>query len=289
MLRTARTKIADKVSKIEATEDFHFAKWLRAPLIHESEVTEIYFSEEVENFPVEQLIAPNSLKLKFRLPFHKIPEIRQSYLLDKPKAYLIFFGLAKPQLFTMKEKVLSEPEIIDLKSALPQAPEVIDQSSIFIAQTPELYDQSSIFTTKPPESYDQNVSFSDIAVKEIPLLIAPPEITDELANLIPEIYNIELLNVEKFDHTLVISKNIEIDNFQLPEINKIDVPGIDDIINSSASSYSVPIEEMLQADVQFYSPSFEIAHPVFKVKIDIPKTVVKKVVIKSKKSGAFYY
>ena len=39
---------------------------------------------------------------------------------------------------------------------------------------------------------------------------------------------------------------------------------------------------MLQADVQFYSPSFEIAHPVFKVKIDIPKTIVKKVVIKQK-------
>jgi len=268
MLRTARTKIADKVSKLEVAEDFHFTKWLRTPLIYESEVTEIYFSEEVENFPVEQLTDPNSLKLKFRLPVHKIPEIRQSYLLDKPKAYLIFFGLAKPQLFTMKEKVLSEPEIIDLKSALPQAPEVIDQSSIF--------------TTKPPASYDQSVSFFDIAVKEIPLLIAPPEITDELANLIPEIYNIELLNVEKFDQTLVSTKNIDIAEIQLPVINKIDVPGIDNIINSNTSTYSVPLEEILQADIQFYSPSFEIAHPVFKVKIDIPRTVVKKVVIKQK-------
>ncbi len=65
-------------------------------------------------------------------------------------------------------------------------------------------------------------------------------------------------------------------------INKIEVPGIDNLINSTTESYSVPIEEMLQADVQFYSPSFEIAHPVFKVKIDIPRTVVKKVVIKQK-------
>ena len=282
MIRAARTKIASKVSKIEATDDFHYAKWLRAPLIYEGEVTEIYYSEEVENIPVEQLIAPNSLKLKFRLPIHKIPEIRQSYMLDKPKAFLIFFGLARPQLFTMKEKVLSPPEIFDLRSALTQVPEVIDQSSIFIAQAPVLYDQSSVFIAKPQQSYDQSVSFTDITVHQIPLLLAPPEITDELANLTPEIYNIELLNIEKFDHTLVDSKNYEIDKIPLPAINKIDVPGIDNLINSSTESYSIPIEEILQANVQFYSPSFEMAHPVFKVKIDIPRTVVKKVVIKQK-------
>jgi hypothetical protein len=296
MLRTARTKIADKVSKLEVSEDFHYAKWLRVPKVHTADVTELYCLDEVENFPVEQLIAPNSLKLKFRLPNYKIPEIRQSYLLDKPKAYLIFFGLARPQLFTMKEKVLSLPEVIDLKSALPQIPEIIDQSSVFIAQAPALYDQSEIFIAKPPESfdqsskfkvdtgqsYDQNVSFTDVVVHDVPMLITPPEITDELANLIPEIYNIELLNVEAFDDTVVNSKIINIEEFSAPKLNKIEIPGIDNIINSTTESYSVPIEEMLQADVQFYSPSFEIAHPVFKVKIDIPRTVVKKVVINQK-------
>ncbi len=310
MLRTARTKIADKVSKLETSDDFHYAKWLRAPKIIESEVPEIYYSDEVEDFPVEKLIAPNSLKLKFRLPNYKIPQIRQSYLLDTPKSYLIFFGLARPQLFSMKEKVLSLPEIINLNSALPQAPEVIDQSSIFIAQvprlfdqtpffianTPELYDQSSKFNTEPPESYDQttqflvnastsydqNISFSEIDVHDVPLLISPPKITDELANLIPEIYNIELLNVEKFDNTVINSKNIEIERFALPAVNTIDVPGIDNLIESTTESYTIPFEEMLQADIQFYSPSFEIAHPVFKVKIDVPKTIVKKVVIAQK-------
>lgn len=296
MLRTARTKIADKVSKLEVSDDFHYAKWLRVPQIHTADVTELYSVDEPENFPVEQLVAPSSLKLKFRLPFYKIPEIKYSYLIDKPKAYLVFFGLAKPRLFTMKEKILSEPEVINLNSALPQFPEIIDQSSVFIAQPPALYDQSSKFIAastesydkseqfiaKPGPSYDHNVSFADITVADIPLLITPPVVTDELSNLIPEIYNIELLNVEKFDQSLVDSKKYEIDNIMLPVINKIDVPGIDNIINSTTSSYSVPIEEMLQADVQFYSPSFEIAHPVFKVKIDVPRTVVKKVVIKQK-------
>ena len=108
---------------------------------------------------------------------------------------------------------------------------------------------------------------------ETPLLISPPKITDELANLTPEIYNIELLNVEKLDHTLINSNNVEIEKFPIPALDKIDVPGIDNLFENMTESFSIPIEEMLQADVQFYSPSFEIAHPVFKVKIDIPRRI----------------
>jgi len=296
MIRNAREKIASKVSKFEATDEFVFAKWLRVPKITTADVKELYTVDEPENFPVEQLNIPNGIKLKFRLQLHKIPEIRQSYIIDKPKAYLIFFGLTKPQLYVMKEKVLVKPEVINLNSALPQIPEILDQSSIFIAQQPALYDKSSVFIAEAPESFDlsgqfavdpvasfdQNIGFTNVSVNEVPLLITPPVVTDELANLIPEIFNIELLNIEKFDHTLVDSIGYLIDKLPQTIINKIDVPGIDDILKSSTTSFSVPIDEMLQADVKFYSPSFEIAHPVFKVKIDIPKTVVKKVVIKQK-------
>ncbi len=296
MIRTARQKIASKVSKLELTDEFHFAKWLRVPRIENGEDTQIYFSDEVENFPVEKLAAPGALKLKFRLPANKIPEIKQSYLLDKPRAYLIFFGLTRPQLYTMKERVLALPEITNLQSALPQIPKIIDQSSIFIAQLPVLHDQSEKFISKIPNSFDQSslfkvdivesykhsVNFSDVTITEMPLLIKQPIVTNELENLIPEIYNIELLNKEKFDDASVVSKQVEIDEFNLPLTNKINVPGIDNLINSIIESFSIPIEEMLQADVQFYSPSFEIAHPVFKVKIDVTKTVVKKVVIKQK-------
>ncbi|HEX9253687.1 MAG TPA: C-terminal helicase domain-containing protein [Ignavibacteriaceae bacterium] len=296
MIRTAREKIATKVSKLEVADDFHFAKWLRPPKIHTADVTELYSIDEVENFPVEQLTAPNSIKLKFRLAAYKIPEVRHSYLLDKPKAYLIFFGLTRPRLFTMKEKILSAPEIFNIKSAIPQAPEIIDQSELFIAKAPELIDQSSKFIATPPASYDKssqfffiqdpsydlNFTFSNVKVHETPLLMSPPKITDELANLTPEIYNIELLNVEKFDHTLINSNDINIEKFPIPALIKIDVPGIDNLVESITESYAVPFEEMLQADVKFYSPSFEIAHPVFKVKIELPRAIVKKVVIKQK-------
>ncbi len=54
-------------------------------------------------------------------------------------------------------------------------------------------------------SYDQNVSFTDVRSFMKFHSYITPEITDELANLIPEIYNIELLNVETFDDTFVNS------------------------------------------------------------------------------------
>ncbi len=296
MIRTAREKIAAKVSKFETIEDFHYTKWLRVPQIDIGEVAEISYSEEVEDFPVEKLIAPNSIKLKFRLPLYKVPDIKHNYIIIGPKAYLIFFGISRPQLFTMKEKILSVPEIKNLDSTFPKVPKVIDKSPLYIAKPAKVIDHSSDFIPEPSAVYDQssefivtNVptfdkseNFSDSSVIDIPLMMSPPIVTDELANLTPEIYNIELLNVEKFDNTVVDSKNYKIDEITVPELNKIDVPGIDNILNSIADSYSVPFEDMTQADVQFYSPSFDIPHPVFKVKIEIPKTVVKKVVIKHK-------
>ena len=81
---------------------------------------------------------------------------------------------------------------------------------------------------------------------------------------------------------MVNPNEIKIHHFDEPRIDKIDVPGIDDIVNSTITSVYVPFEELAQADVKFYSPTFEIAHPVFKVKTDLPKTIVKKVVIKQK-------
>ncbi len=297
MIRSARAKIANKVAKIEVTDDFHFAKWLRAPVIITPEVRAVDYSEVIEGINVGELKVPTALKLKFRfdIPNH-LPHIRQKYKLDKPKAYLIFFGLTRPQLFTMKENLLSYPQLTDFKSEMPQIPDVIDQSSVFITKPVPSYDQSSVFILKTSYSsdqssvssiqtvvsYDQNLNFANVSIREITLLITPPKISSELANLVPEVYNIELLNVEKFDPTLVNYREYKIEYFAEPQIVKINVPDIDNIVNSTTTSINVPFEEIPQADVKFYSPTFEMAHQIFKVKIDLPKTVVKKVIVKQK-------
>ena len=297
MIRTARERIASKVSKFEATDDFHFSKWLRAPRIIAPQVTEIDYSDIVDEFEIEKLKIPNSIKLKFRFAIIKaLPDVIEKYRLEKPKTYLIFFGLTKPQLFTMKENLLTYPLMRDFKSEMPQIPDIIDQSSVFIAKPVPLFDQSSVFILKAGSSidessffsfqttdtFDQKINFTNVSVKELPLFITPPQITDELANLVPEVYNIELLNVEKFDQNIIDSHEYKIEEFVLPKLSEIDIPGIDNLIKSTTTTISMPVDEMLPADVKFYSPSLEIAHSIFKVKINIPKTIVKKVVIKQK-------
>lgn len=296
MIRTARSKIASKVARIDQTDDFHFAKWLRPPRITSPEVNALYFSEVLDGYEVEQLKIPNSLKLKFRLHVNDVPAVRHKYLLEKPRALLIFFGLTRPQLFTLKEPLLDEIEIFSLNSELPQIPEIIDQSSVFIGKPANVIDQSSVFIVKEAKAFDRTSEFAMQSVehsqpgfeiqkettKEIPLLINLPEVKDHLADLVPEVYNIDLLNIDQFEKDLSVTDNLVSAYTALPDINKINVPGIDDILNSTSVSHYIPFEYLQVADVQFYSPSFEIAHPVFKVRIDMPRTVVKKVVVNQK-------
>ncbi|MDY0083918.1 MAG: helicase-related protein [Ignavibacteriaceae bacterium] len=296
MIRTARSKIASKVAKLDLTDDFHYAKWLRPPRIESPEVKALYFSEVLDGYEAEQLKIPNSLKLKFRLSVIDIPDLRHEYLLEHPRAYLIFFGLTKPQLFTLKERLLDEIKIYSLNSQLPQIPEIIDQSSLFIGNPAKVVDQSSVFIVNKPDTVDKSDLFvlpleehsqPDFEIeqeptKEIPYMISLPEVKDHLADIVPEVFNIELLSIEQFEETLSISDNLNNSNISLPDVSQIKVPGIDDIINSAAVSHYIPFDYLIPADVQFYSPSLDIAHQVFKVRIDLPRTIVKKVVVKQK-------
>lgn len=311
MIRSARTKIASKVAKIESSDDFHYAKWLRAPKISAPPVEVLYFYQVLDGYEIEQLKVPNSLKLKFRLPLdEELPSLKQKYKIEKPKSYLVFFGLTRPQLFYSKENLLSAPSITDYKSHLQAKPKIIDQSPIFIAKSSETINQSSHFIVKQAETidqteiflikasdsidlsrnfliaignlYQQNFVIPGSLVYDISFNIVLPEITDHLANLIPSVYNIELLNAEQFKTDSIDSNSYNIESFKNPSIEKIKVPGIDDLINTTIATEYIPIDEMAQANVIFYTPTFEIAHPVFKVKIDMPKTVVKKVVVKQK-------
>ncbi|MDT3697070.1 MAG: C-terminal helicase domain-containing protein [Ignavibacterium sp.] len=296
MIRTARSKIASKVAKIDLTDDFHFAKWLRPPRIKNHEVKALYYSEVLDGFEVEQLKLPNSLKLKFKLDILDIPALKQKYLLEHPRAYLIFFGLTKPQLFTLKERLLDEVKIYSLNSQLPQIPKVVDQSSLFIGEQTKVLDQSPLFIVSKSETSDKSDTFilqsvphsnpdfeiEEKPIKEVPYLISLPEVKDYLADLIPEVFNIDLLSVEQFEESLSISDDLNNSYISLPDVAQIKVPGIDDIINSTAVSHFIPFDYLIPADVQFYSPSFDIPHPVFKVRIDLPRTIVKKVVVKQK-------
>jgi hypothetical protein len=290
MLRSARSKIATKVAKIESIDDFQFSRWLRVPPIHEEEVYPLVSYDDVKEFEVEQLKLLSIFKLKFLIYKESLPEYKVKFKVDKPKAYLIFFGLARPQLFQMKEKFLKEPKLSDFNSKFIKDNDVVDQSDVFIC--------------KPANTIKYDYEFSNLETKHILLLIhetktsdelkniSEPEIsdqlkkidlpivTDHLASLVPEIYNIELLNNEKLENIIIDSKNYEVKKLKLPMVDKIEVPDISDIVKSYVKSVSIPVEKIASPDLKYFSPDLSASSQIFKVKIDSPKTIVKKVVVK---------
>lgn len=292
MLSKTRSKIATKVAKIEVAEDFEFSRWLRVPKIHQQEVEPLISYDDLKEFKIEKITPPTLIKLKFKLQTVSILTSKPFLGVTKPKAYLIFFGMTKPRLYEMREKFLRAPELKDYNEGLNIYEKVIDQSDIFIVKPAKV------------ENYDYN--FADTSLTEFPLFtelpdckdhlnkieepdlsdhsvnIPTPVITDHLASLVPQIYNIELLNEEKLNNLVVSSINFEVKKLDLPAVDKIMVPAIDDIIKSSTSSFSIPIENLKLPATQYYSSEINFSSHIYKVKIDSPKSIVKKVVVKQK-------
>lgn len=292
MLRSTRSKIATKVAKIETTDDFQFSKWLRAPAIHQEEVVQLVSYDDIEEFKIEQLQLPTQLKLKFKFQSVQVLTSKPFLNVLKPKAYLIFFGLTKPRLYEMKEKFLKQPDLKDYNSTFNFSQQVIDQSDIFIVKPAASIKYDYNFTASDlenipllissPDTIDHQKNIETPAINDQLKTIPVPVVTDHLASLVPEIYNIELLNNEKLENIIIDSRNFEVKKLKLPMVEKIEVPGIDNILQSSTTSVSIPLEEILSPEVKYFSSAINFSSQIFKVKIDSQKTVVKKVVIKQK-------
>lgn len=292
MLRNARSKIANKVAKIESTDDFQFSKWLRVPpIIYQEEVYPLVsYDDDIKSFDVEALNLPAIYKLKFLIQKESLPEYKVKFKVDKPKAYLIFFGLAKPQLFQMKEKFLKNSTLTDFNSKLLYEINIIDQSDVFICRPAKViehqYEFSSSSIVNIPllitesKIYDELKDFQSVEVTDQLKRIELPEITDHLASLVPQIYNIELLNNEKLENIIIDSRNYEVKKLKLPKVDKIEVPDISDIVKSYVKSVSIPVEKLFLPDVKYFSTEVSASSQIFKVKINSPKTIVKKVVVK---------
>lgn len=292
MLRSARSKIATKVAKIEVTDDFQFSKWLRVPQVFNEEIYPLVSYDDVEELKIEGFKVPTLLKLKFKFSAISVLTSKPFLTVVKPKAYLIFFGLTRPQLFELREKFLKLPEMTDFNSTFSFSDEVIDQSDIFIVKpaTTKKYDYNFTGISSKNEStlieYPIVVDYPEIIPEPIITdqlkSIQAPVVTDYLASLIPEIYNIELLNDAKLENIVIDSRSFDVKKLKLPIVDKIEVPGIDDILESSTTSFLVPLDEIIKPEVKYFSSEINFSSQVLKVKSDLPKTVVKKVVIKQK-------
>lgn len=290
MLRSARTKIATKVSKLETADDFQFSRWLRPPQLFNEQLTPLKTYDEVKSFKIEKFQIPTLLKLKFKLQEISVLNSKSFLTIVKPRAYLIFFGLTRPQLFTMREKFLKEPLLNNYNSAFLFNHQVIDQSDIFIVKPAETirYEYSGketistsiSFNSELPSIKEYHDLLNESRISDVQVAIPVPVITDHLASLVPEIYNIELLNEEKLENIVIDSRSFDVKKLRLPIIDRIEVPGIDDILKTSAKSYSIPLGVINKPELKYFSSEINLSSHIYKVKSGFLKTVVKKVVIK---------
>jgi len=267
MVSKFRTKVASIVSKIDDADDFNFTNWLRAPKVRFKDKEVILDSAETINIYIEKFEVYFFEDFPLHFPNPKVSKLKQIIHINKePKVFLVFFDLGRPKLFSLRKNLFSKPAVINYNSSLPQIPEVIDQSIAYIAKAPNIFSFAFFYP--------------NVRTNKIPLLMNLPETKDLLSNLSTEIFNFELLHKNKLVDQNISSSKFDIEDFVLPELIKIVVPGIDDLLKSVTVSKTIPIEDINLTEVKMFDPVFTCTTSIAKLKIPSTKTVIKKVVFK---------
>ncbi len=231
MLKKVRKTVASSVSKIEYSDYYEFSKWLRTPSLTHIEFGELNLLDVPELIQIGELEIPISHKLKFQFSQNKLLPTRDKLVIKRAKAALVFFTIAKPNSVSLKNKLLIADEEIVRKNF------VID---ITVKVLPYNFSISSVpvklvnFIYKPAVENIKQVDYeiNQPNVKSHSLLVEPPVIDDKLAELVPEVYKIELLNDQLLTVQNLINLThyiIDISNLPAPEIKRYLIPGIDDL------------------------------------------------------------
>lgn len=259
MLKKVRKKVASSVSKIEYTDYYEYSKWLRIPVLSEIDFGTLDNLNQVTEVKIEDLVIPISHKLKFLHQQTKIIPLHEKLNFKRPKAALVFFTIAKPHNVSFKEKLLKSDEETIRKNFFIEIITQITPYDINISS-----EQTKHFS----------FSFKNPVLINYELFVETSVSDDKLAEFIPKVYQIEMLdtNLLKPENLIDLSHFIvDIKNLPLPEVKKYMIPGIDD----------------LSTHVISYRP--ERIHPPAEIKIEFSKemkvTISKSPKIEFKKTA----
>jgi SNF2 family DNA or RNA helicase len=275
MLKKVRKKVATSVSKIEYTDYYEFSKWLRIPVLTHIEFGILNSLNDTTDVPFGSFELPITYKSKFLFPPTKITPIREKLTLKRAKAVLVFFAIAKPQQISFRNKLLSYDEETLKKNFLI---EIITQIfPIEFSLSPGFSNSYKFnFSVTRDITKVYTFSLSEPEINSVDLLVQPPEIHNKLSELIPEVYNIELLNENNLmnEKTFDLSQHIiDIDNLPLPEVKRFMIPGIDDLATHVINYKPERIHPSKVSELKF-SKEFRVS--VSKSpKIDFKKTTTK--------------
>ncbi|MCU0405660.1 MAG: hypothetical protein MUE64_01590 [Ignavibacteriaceae bacterium] len=189
-MQNVRSKVASKLSKIREAEDFNFSNWLKKPAKHQYPV-EVITSRlaDLSDSQIE-FISPDISKYNFDMIEPEVNDELKNLEFAKVRTNAIFFMIAYP---TEEGIVYSNVEI----KYQSFSARVIE----FLLINPSIKNVKVKFDYNPPKKYN--------------LRIEVTAIYNYLSDLVPEVRNINLLEIEDFSSS---AKKINIQNIDLTEL-----------------------------------------------------------------------
>ncbi|MBI5663078.1 MULTISPECIES: helicase-related protein [Ignavibacterium] len=266
VVRQARKKLATSISKIEVRDEFQFNKWLRPPVNKKIEIPKVRTFEDPYQIEFDKLKSPLAVKFKFSFNQSELPSVKFPEFNQKARSYMVFFTIPKQKILDKSDIFVcnKKADVKEFQFSLKST--VIDKSGIYIPEAPKISSESFTFSTTD--------------LKELPLLIRQPQIRDYLAEMIPEIIKIDLLDQDSvaFD---IDQKNLwqkfEVEKIRTPKIYKIKVPGIENIFNSVTSTRVVPIVDLEITPIYDFKTSIDSIPKISKAKFELNKTSAQKI------------
>lgn len=212
-----RSKVASKISKIKEADDFNFSNWLKKPLHHDHPVAQITSRlADVEDIQIE-FIPPDFSEFKFDMIEPEVTDELKNCEFKKVKSNAIFFMIALP---LEKGIVYSDVELKHKSFS--------SKSIEFLPNNPSIKEVKVKFNYNPP----QNVEFK----------IEIPTSVNYLNDLVPEIFNIDLLDFEDLATSVkkIKVQNIGLDKFKKTKIDKSSLP----VIQETKKIYKIKVPSM---------------------------------------------
>ena len=198
MLRSVRKKLASTITHIEGAEDFYFSSWLRMPKDEQVELGEITSSLQDTSHLEQDIPLPDNREALIGLGSSEVlPEI-VNYNFSKIKSNTVFF-----MMHTVSSKTITISEIE------PKPAGYTAKMIEFLLPDAAIRDIRLKFFTYEPVEYKMLIDYPAPASYKFNLDI--PEVTDRLSEMVPEVYNIDLLKVEEFEDAVGVVEIYKID------------------------------------------------------------------------------
>jgi hypothetical protein len=249
MLKQVRKKIASSISNSDEPEQFLWNKWLRAPITEYEVVTspmvQMYDTEDLN----EWITRPSLEQENFDFTRIRVSKKIEKYFMPKGKTHKIFFGFGESVNRSIKFSEDSPLKFFYTAKLEQKEADIFlstkkgDSKETSVKLNPNQKESSFKLKTSKSENIDlprnkpdaekpknlvnkHEVSFGKLNTNE----------KENLVNLKPEIFNIELLNLDELGKSAASKKDIA-DAFSpiksKTEISKVEVQSPDKLIQST--------------------------------------------------------